>query len=308
MRYDNAERETRQQQGPPLNLGIITLNFFDINLKDTFEEVLPRFALKYRLSEDINLYATASKGYIPGGFNLTLAEEQDVGDVIGYDEEVIWTYEAGFKMRYPNNKGYLNFAAFYTASDNWQEVRILTDDMGRVASSAFIGANADIESYGFEVETAYQLLHNLELSASFGYTEANYKDFLFSFGDEGMAAMSVDLDGEPVKLVPQFDANFAARYEFLEHFFARGEVHITGKTPLEERSRAVRDTFAVLNLYAGYEWDRYSFLFFAENLTNQRIESGLAYDHFLFGNDGTFYAPYDAPRVFGLEIEVKFGE
>lgn len=306
LRYDRAKRETKQQQGPPLNLGIQVLNFFDIQLEETFEELLPRFVLSYEASDDLNFYASASKGYIPGGFNLTLVNAGQAGDLASYDQETIWSYEAGAKMRYPDGKGYLNFAVFYIESDGWQEVRILTDDMGRVASSAFIGADADIESYGFEIETVYEPTYNLKLSASFGYTDATYKDFLFQFGQEGAAAMTIDLDGEPVKLVPEYDANLAARYEFDNGFFARGEVSFTGETPLDERSRAVRDSVAVFNLYAGYDWDHYSLLFFGENLFDERIETGLAFDHFLFGNDGTLYAPYDAPRIIGVELTAKF--
>ncbi len=95
--------------------------------------------LSHEISECLNAYASASKGYISGGFNLTLAQD--------------WSYEAGLGTHFPDGKGYLNLAAFYIESDNWQEVRVLTDDMGRVASSAFIGTNANIESAGFEGAT-----------------------------------------------------------------------------------------------------------------------------------------------------------
>lgn len=305
LRQDWAKRETVQQEGPPLVIGFAQLNFFDIQLKESFTELLPRFVLSYEASEQLNFYASASKGYIPGGFNLTLAENADIGeDLTIYDEETVWSYEVGAKTHLPDGRGYLNLAAFYIESDNWQEVRILTDEMGRVASSAFVGANADIESYGFEIETLYEPVENLKLVASFGYTKATYQDFLFQAGNMGEAAQEFDLDGEPVKLVPEFDANLSALYEFESGFFVRGELSVTGDTPLDERSRAVRDTVPVVNLQAGYERERLRLQLFVENLTDERYQSGLAFDNFLFGADGTYYAPLDAPRIVGIELEV----
>ncbi len=305
LRHDWAKRETVQQEGPPLNIGLIQLNFFDIQLEEDFTELLPRFVLSYEASESLNFYASASKGYVPGGFNLTLAEDANISeDLTIYDKESVWSYEVGAKTRLPDGRGYLNLAAFYIESDNWQEVRVLTDEMGRVTSSAFIGANADIQSYGFEIETVYEPIERLKLVASFGYTEATYQDFLFQAGAQGEAVQEFDLDGEPVKLVPEFDANFSALYEFESGFFVRGELSVTGDTPLDERNRAVRDTVAVVNLQAGYERDRLRVQWFVENLTDERYPSGLAFEHFLFGADGTFYAPLDAPRIIGVEVEV----
>ncbi|MXW73878.1 MAG: TonB-dependent receptor plug domain-containing protein [Gammaproteobacteria bacterium] len=305
LRHDWADRETIQQEGPPLNIGLVQLNFYNIQLDDSYTEILPRLVLSYDASESVNAYASASKGYIPGGFNLTLAEDASISeDLTIYDKESVWSYEVGLKTRLPDGRGYLNLAAFYIQSDNWQEVRVLTDDMGRVTSSAFIGANADIESYGFEIETVYQANDNLKLVASYGYTNATYKDFLFRAGAQGEAVQEFDLDGEPVKLVPSFDANFSALYEFGGGYFLRGELSVTGETPLEERSRVLRDRVNVVNLQAGYEGDKYRLQLFVENLTDERYPSGLGFEHFLFGADGTYYVPLDAPRIVGVEFGV----
>ena len=60
----------------------------------------------------------------------------------------------------------------------------------------------------------------------------------------------------------------------------------------------------VVDLQAGYERDRPRAQLFVENLTDERYPSGLAFEHFPFGADGTCYAPLDAPRIVGLELEV----
>ncbi|MEM9314756.1 MAG: TonB-dependent receptor, partial [Pseudomonadota bacterium] len=296
VRWDRAKRVTEQQEGI-LDLGFAQLPFQDIALEDTFEEVLPRGVLSYEASNNLNLYASASKGYIPGGFNLAAADAAFSDEVVGFDQETVWSYEFGLKTRFPNGRGYLNFSAFYIESDNWQEVQVLFNDQGQVISTAFIAANASIESTGFEIETAYDVNDRLRITAGIGYTDATYQDFQFTATE--------NLRGLPVKLVPEFDGNLAIRYETSRGLFLRGELSLTGETPLDERGLATRDSVAVVNLQAGYEGERYAVRLFAENLTNERLESGLAFGNFS-GDDGNFYAPLDAPRIVGFEAEMNF--
>ncbi|MEM7452237.1 MAG: hypothetical protein AAF229_08285, partial [Pseudomonadota bacterium] len=61
-----------------------------------------------------------------------------------------------------------------------------------------------------------------------------------------------------------------------------------------------------INLFAGFDFDRYAVKLFAENVTDRRVISGLAFPNLTFGFDGTFYGPIDAPRVIGLELEGRF--
>ncbi|MGL5839721.1 MAG: TonB-dependent receptor [Sphingorhabdus sp.] len=297
LRYDRAKRQTRQQAGV-LDLGFVQLIFQDLALRSTFDALLPRAALTYKPSDNLTLFASAARGYIPGGFNLTAAQQQVADEVVRFDKESIWSYETGFKARFAGGRGYLNGAAFYLRSNNWQEVQVRTNAQGQIQSSAFISATASIDSKGFEVEGGYEPVDGLKLTASFGYADAKYRDFQIS--------PTENLRGNRVKLVPRFDANAAVRYETPDGLFVRAELSATGKTPLNERSTAVRGTIGIVNLQAGYESERFSLRLFADNVTNRRVETGLAFENFSFGSDGNFYAPFDAPRILGVEAEVRF--
>ncbi|MEM7503773.1 MAG: TonB-dependent receptor [Pseudomonadota bacterium] len=297
VRYDRAERGTSQSAGV-LDLGFTQLLFQDIELDETFDEVLPRFVLSYEASDSLNWYASASKGYIPGGFNLTAAQADVADEVVRFDQESVWSYETGVKYQLPEGRGYVNVAAFFIESDNWQEVQVLVNDQGQVISSAFIAAAASIESSGFEIEAVYYPTDRLKLNVGIGLADAEYTDF--------QASATENLRGNPVKLVPDVDANLSVRYEFDNGFFARGEFSYIGDTPLDERSNAVRDGVGQWNAQVGYEAERYSIRLFGENLTDERLESGLAFENFGFGSDGNFYAPLDAPRVIGVELEARF--
>lgn len=315
LRYDHATREA-SQEGYAVTFGQQTLFLLDAEGETTFEQWLPRFALNYERSDSLSFYASASSGYIPGGFNIAASADPTVAeDIFLYDKEQIWNYEIGFKKLFDGRRGYFNAAAFYIESDGWQEIQLLTDPVtGSITTPTFLSADANIISQGFEFETSYQATDNLKLAASFGYTNAEYRDFDFEVGARGQVALIEDLDGLPVKLVPEYDLNISALYEFNSGFFVRGELNSQGDMPLEERSRttdpltdrAVQDAVTRFNLSGGYETDRYTLSIFADNITDERVVSGLAFQNLFFGFDGTFYGPLDAPRVIGVELAAKF--
>ncbi len=315
LRYDNATRQA-SQQGYEITFGQDTLVLLDASGKTTFEQWLPRFALNYEVSERLSIYGSVSNGYVPGGFNVAASADPTVAeDIFRYDEEQIWNYEIGVKTLFPNGRGYLNAALFYIESEGWQEVQLLTDpDTGSITTPTFLSSDADIVSQGFEIETAFRPSDELQLSMSFGYTDAEYRDFDFEIGQRGQVALIENLSGSQVKLVPEYDLNLAALYTFSWGGNLRAELYRQGDMPLEERSReldpltnrAVQKAVTRYNLYAGYENERYSISLFAENITDERVVSGLAFQNLFFGFDGTFYGPLDAPRIIGVQFEARY--
>ncbi|MEM6682223.1 MAG: TonB-dependent receptor [Pseudomonadota bacterium] len=316
LRYDTGRRETAQDAFSAV-FGSTVFTFLAVEDDLTFEQWLPRFALTYELSENVNLYTSAAKGFLPGGFNLAASADPTViaDDIAQFGPEEIWSYELGFKSRLPGGKGYVNAAVFYIESDGWQEITIDVDPVtGAVTSPTYFSNRANIVSRGFEIEAQYEPMENLLLNLAFGYTDAEYRDFQFVQGLRGQPALIEDLEGIPVKLVPQYDANLSALYTFWGGFFIRGEASLLGETALEERSReldpntgrATQDAVQRFNLFFGYETERFTVTVFAENITDERVPSGLAQQNLTFGFDGTFYSSIEAPRVIGAEFSARF--
>ncbi|MEM9386766.1 MAG: TonB-dependent receptor [Pseudomonadota bacterium] len=305
IRYDRAKRETTQQAGE-LDLGFSVFVFDELALEDTFDAVLPRFALRYEPSDTLTLYASVAKGYLPGGFNLTAAQDGFQDDVIRYESEELWSYEAGVKWQEPAGKAFFAGAIFYIEADNYQEISALLDEAGNVVSTSFIGSDAAIESYGIEFEGSWQPIDRLQLTANFGWVEAQYTEFA-----RGSAAQVV---GNPVKLVPQYDANISARYAFGNGLFLRGEVNFIGETALDEGDRSgftrgaldVQEAVEVFGLQLGYERDSWSLRLFAENLTDVRRISGGGFPNAFFPVDGQLFGAVDAPRVVGVELALSY--
>lgn len=298
LRYDHTRQNAVQREGQ-LDLGGGSIIYYtDARLGSSDDAILPRVSATWEPSDDATVYVTAAKGMIPGGFNLAAAQEGiSDPDVLRYQAESMWSYEAGVRLRSTDGRLRGSAAVFQIDSSNWQEIRVLTDPSGRPVSSDFIGSSASIRSRGVEVEASWRPTGELSLSGSVGYVDSVYRH-LFN-GTENLA-------GNPVKLVPEYDANLTALYQHPSGVFARGALNFTGAMALDERNRGRQDATTTVDLQIGYEADAWTARLFADNLTNERRFSGLAFDNLAFGADGTLYGALEAPRVIGVEVERRF--
>lgn len=298
LRYDNARRARRQEAGV-LDLGPLgQFGFDEVDQQATFDDLLPRFALSYAAGPYATVYASAAKGWLPGGFNLEatrLGAELDFGR---FGKEALWSYEVGAKAELLERKLFVAGAAFLIDAPNWQEFNVLTSPTGEVLSTNLITSDAAIRSKGVEFELHARPAEGLEFILGVGYIDATYRRFQFS--------PTQDFAGNRVKLVPEIDVTTMIQYRARSGWFVRGEARLTGQTALNPENTAMQDGIALFGAQAGYETDRITLRAFGSNLTNARYFVGQAYTNFLFGNDGTFYAPLGPPRVVGVEAEVRF--
>lgn len=298
LRYDRTSQDATQRAGQ-LDLGGGSILYYtDARLRASDEAVLPRFSATWEPSDDVTFYATAAKGNIPGGFNLAATQEGiSDPDVLRYRSESMWSYEIGLRLRSADGKLRGSGALFQIDSDNWQEIRVLTDANGRPVSSDFIGSSASVRSRGVEIEASWRPSNALNLSGSFGYADSVYRYLLN--GTENLA-------GNRVKLVPEYDANLTARYAHSSGLFARAAVNFTGAMVLDERSYRTQGATTTIDVQLGYEKDGWTARLFADNLTDERRMGGLGFENLTFGTDGNVYGSLEAPRIVGLEIEKRF--
>ncbi|MEM1141784.1 MAG: TonB-dependent receptor [Pseudomonadota bacterium] len=304
LRYDSAERTTSQQAGV-LDLGFTQFFFQELNLNDTFEEVLYRVAARYEATENLTFYTNLASGYTPGGFNIAAAEQDALDDVVRFASEELTSFDAGLRWRSSDRNVSFSAAAFYLEANNWQEITALEDEQGNVISTSLVTSRAAIESRGFELEGRAQLGGSLLLTANLGVVDAEYTDFA------GLGAEQVI--GSPVKLIPEYDGNIALRWQVAGGWFVRGEVNFVGAMPLDEGIRQgfdinAEDTQQAVEIYGiqlGWENERLSVRAFGENLTEKRRFSGGAFPNAVFPNDGLLYGPVEAPRIIGFELNAR---
>lgn len=294
LRLESAERALNQQAGS-LDLGPAgQFAFAAEDLSQTFTELLPRVSIDWKPTENLLLYTSVAKGWIPEGFNLAAASVSVTEDFTRYGAETLWTYEAGAKLTLLNGRALLAGAVFHTDAQNWQEYNVLVDSSGQAVSTNLITSNAAIRSRGFEVELTARPDPTLNLTASLGYVDSIYTDYRFSAVQ--------DFTGNRVKLVPRFDASLAASWRPWRGLFLRGEANAVGDTPLHPENIAKQNAYVLLNAQVGWEQDGWDLRLFVDNITDERVFTTQAYSNFAFGFDGTYYAGIGSPRVIGLRL------
>jgi iron complex outermembrane recepter protein len=158
--------------------------------------------LSWKPTGDILTYASYSRGYKAGGFNLdraplfnpaTLATVTDL-DILQFDPEKVDAFELGVKY---DGRGFdVNVAAFYQKFKSFQlntfsgtnffvtDIRGCKDDLGETDEDLIPGnSNCDepasgLTSKGVEVEAYMRPARDLSLAAGFVYADTKYRDDL----------------------------------------------------------------------------------------------------------------------------------
>ncbi len=147
--------------------------------------VTPKFALAYQLTPTDLLYASASKGFRPGGAQQLLpstcsvqlaqygfVNAQGVGvSPTSYQSDSLWSYEVGAKDQFWGGKIQTAASAYYVDWSNIQtSVRLsscnqtLNDNLGHATAK------------GGDLQVHYQVLPQLGLDAIVGYTESSFNN------------------------------------------------------------------------------------------------------------------------------------
>ncbi|WP_392477512.1 TonB-dependent receptor domain-containing protein [Nostoc sp. C110] len=254
------------------------------NEKVSNNELIPRFGLKYQFNPNLMGYVTIAKGYRPGGLNYRANSEAE----LRFGEEKTWSYEIGLKSSWLSDRLIANLSVFHNDVNNYQ---VLQYD-----ESGFFGrvSNVDLKATGVEFELKAKPAKGFDLTASVGYVDSIYKNYLNS--DTG-----VDLSNNQVPLSPQFTYNLAAQYRSQSGLFARAELRGYGITYFDDANQIKQEPYALVNARIGYEAEKYGIYLYANNLFDTRyITSG-----YLFPvPDGT--AGFGDPVTYGVQVKANF--
>ena len=207
-----------------------------------YVQLLPKFALQYDFNNNkSNVYASISKGYRSGGYNYqmfsellqsslrndmmrqskdaimakvpqqfvgmvadkfpTPGENPEVKSAVEYKPEYTWNYEIGTHLSLFDGKLQADLAAFYMQTYDQQLSQMAESGLGRITVNA-----GESESYGVEANLVASLNKNLQLNASYGYTEATFVKY--------NAGKDEDYSGNYVPFVPRHTMNIGGSYSF----------------------------------------------------------------------------------------------
>jgi iron complex outermembrane recepter protein len=174
----------------------------------------PKLNLSYEFSKDLMVYATAAKGFRPGGGNQPLPNFPPPNAPANfhytewpktYDSDSLWSYEVGEKARFLDRRLIVNASVYY---EDWTQIQLEELPFGY---PLFDNAG-DAKIYGGELEINALLGGGFTLSASGAYTDATLEP-----GPHYTIVMDGQLPGAPpstvVPDVPKYTVNLGLDYE-----------------------------------------------------------------------------------------------
>ena len=177
----------------------------------SFDDFSPKLGVSYKWSDTLMTYAQYSRGFRAGGFNGRAGSFEAVGP---YDSETVDSYEIGVKSDLFNRRLRLNASIFTTDyKDMQQSVQQLIP--GTLINQTLVANVGAATISGFEGEATALLTDAFTVSASIGYLDASYDDFMANLGD-GLGV--IDRTYLPMPYAPKWSNsvtfNYKQNYEF----------------------------------------------------------------------------------------------
>ncbi|NDJ18594.1 TonB-dependent receptor domain-containing protein [Myxacorys almedinensis] len=285
LRYEtNSAEISRSTEFIPEGLSSGFFSGVFNNIERNENVFLPRFAVQYAFSPDVQVYGSVTRGYKPGGFNL----RAETRNVLEFQPEKSWNYEVGIKSSLFDNKLTASLAYFITDVDDYQVISAGPDGIFRDVSNAQVNIN------GLELELLAKPAPGFELNASLGYVNGRYNQFVNPF-------LGTDFSGNRVTYSPRITYNVGAQYRSPNGLFARAEVQGFGTTFFDDANQIRRAPFALVNARIGYEGKNYGVYLFGNNLFDTRYYT----QAFVFPPPNVI-AAFGNRATYGVQLKLNF--
>ena len=177
-----------------------------VQLKESWNEFLPKVGLEYKINDDLLSYATYAKGYKAGGWNprsLLPAETPQK-----FDPEYIDTFEVGLKSTLWNGRATFNVSAFYSDYKDIQLISVTAATLpdGTMVAGTGVDNAGKGEIYGAEFELVARPIEALRVTAALGLLQTKYKEL----GPDPIAN-GISLDNDFIQS-PKLTFNSSAEY------------------------------------------------------------------------------------------------
>ncbi|MEJ0040376.1 MAG: TonB-dependent receptor [Gammaproteobacteria bacterium] len=179
------------------------------NVNSTEKPVTPYLSAAYHIDRQL-LYVQASKGSRPGKGNFPVIPVPGY-DVPGYaSADSLWTYEAGAKTSWMDNRVTANLAIYYTDWKNAQLTLTLPTSFTYINSIGSLNPGAGVAVKGIDFELAARPAPGLRLSAALGYVDSTFTKDITALDPTG----AVVTEGSRLAGIPRLTANSSLRYDF----------------------------------------------------------------------------------------------
>lgn len=189
---------TLEELDASVNLGDCQQTFND---SESWANFTPKVGVNWDLNEDTIAYASYTRGFRSGGYNVRFTSTNPLATPGPYDEEVVDAMELGVKSTFMDGRFRMNAAVFQNEFDDLQ--RTVLDSSGTQAT--LNAATATVR--GFELETIFLVTEQMVVEANFGWTDASYDEF-----DHIENATGRDADTFNFVMAPEFNSSVSTTY------------------------------------------------------------------------------------------------
>lgn len=304
--------------------------------KNNFNQLLPKVGLTYKWGMG-NVYATFSKGYRAGGYNIQMfsdilqaelqgkaqsargdvtiehtdADYENVKNTIAYKPETSFNYEMGTHLNLLNNQLHIDLSAYYMQVRN-QQLSVMAGNYGFGRMMVNAGKS---HSMGLEASVRGAALDNrLNYALAYGLTIAKFDEYSDSLSD----GTTVDYSGKHVPFVPMHTLAGSADYRIdidqsqmlpTRHFKFRSvtlgmNVSAQGQIYWNESNTSRQKFYAVVGAHADVDLDICHINFWIRNLTDTRYNT-FAVESSATGTAYSF-AQMGNPFQFGADLRFSF--
>ena len=297
---------------------------------DDYNQFLPKLGLTYRLdNQQSNIYATISKGYRAGGYNIqmfsdilqtelnanrqqalrgdyevphTAEDYKKVNQTISYKPEVSWNYEVGSHLNLFNHAIHLDFSAFYMKVKN-QQLSVMAGNYGFGRMMVNAGKS---HSCGIEAALRGQLANgNIDWMLNYGYTHAVFDEYTDGEGEKAVSYKDKKVPYVPMHtLSAMADYRIAFNSNLLRNMVFGMNVNMQGKTYWDNGNTYSQDIYAVLGGHIAFDFGIMQLNVWGKNLTDTN------YNTFAVDNAATgkreYFAQRGNPFQCGVDLSFRF--
>lgn len=210
----------------------------------------PKFALQYKLNDQVTTYATVAKGYKSGGFYMFAAD----GYPTDYDQEILWNYEVGIKSVLMDNRLMLNAAVYYMDHSDMQALTTIEGGLGYISNAA------SATSIGLELDSNFIINKNFSAFANLGISDSKFDEFSDAKGV---------YDDNDKTYAPHYTYAVGLKYRGNGGLYASVDVTGYGKSYLDNANKYEMDAYELLNAKIGYEWEHVDFYIYGKNILDE---------------------------------------
>ena len=256
--YDSAVAGTRPTR--PSNY---------VPFDDDWSEFSPKLGVRYEWTDDVMVFASWSEGFKSGGF---FGRQANFDIDPKYEPEFVTNWELGVKSEWLGGRMIFNPTIFFNDYQDKQEDILIPVDLSNVAT--VVRNVSNLEIFGVELELQFQVTEAWNIRTSYGYIDAEYKDYKADINGDQEITDNSDLTP---RNTPENTFGFNTTYTIpvgpgeLSGFFSyrwRDEI----ETIANNNPQGNLDSIENVDLTLNYIWSdgRYRLTAFGRNITDER--------------------------------------